>query len=79
MLINFYSSGSQRWRFCFVLFCFLRAAPVAYGGSQARGPIGIQLPAYATATAMPDPSRVCDPYHSSWQRWILNPLTGARD
>ena len=29
--------------FCFVLFCFVfclfRAAPVAYGGSQARGPI----------------------------------------
>ena len=32
----------EKWRknlFCFVLFCFLsfRAAPVAYGGSQARG------------------------------------------
>ena len=23
--------------FCFVLFCFLRATPAAYGGSQARG------------------------------------------
>ena len=24
---------------CFCLFCLLRAAPMAYGGSQARGPI----------------------------------------
>ena len=37
------------------------------------------LLAYATATAMPDPSRVCDLYHSSRQHWILNPLSEARD
>ena len=37
------------------------------------------LPAYATATAMPEPSRVCDPHHSSQQHWILNPLSKARD
>jgi len=34
-----------------------------------------KLPAYATAT--PDPSRVCDLHHSSWQHWILNPLSEA--
>ena len=39
----------------------------------------LQLPAYTTATAMPDTSHVCDLHHSSWQRWILNPLTNARD
>ena len=41
----------------------------------------LQLPATATATATatPDQSRVCDLYHSSWQRWILNPLSKARD
>ena len=33
----------------------------------------LQLPAYTTATATPDPSRACDLHHSSWQRWILNP------
>ena len=32
-----------------------------------------QPPAYATATAMPDLSHVCDLHHSSQQRWILNP------
>ena len=37
------------------------------------------LPAYATATAMPDPSHVCDLHHSSWQRRIPNPLREARD
>ena len=36
-------------------------------------------PAYATATATPDPSRVWDLHHGSWQRWILNPLSEARD
>ena len=39
----------------------------------------LQLPAYATATAVPDLSCVCDLHHSSWQRRILNPLSEARD
>ena len=37
----------------------------------------LQLLAYATA--MPDPSHVCDLHQSSWQRQILNPLSEARD
>ena len=37
------------------------------------------LPAYTTATATPDRSRTCELYHSSRQRWILNPLSEARD
>ena len=44
-----------------------------------RVKLELQLPAYATATAMWDPSCVCDLHHSSWQRWILNPLSRARD
>ena len=39
----------------------------------------LQLPAYATATAMPDPSHICDPHRSSQQPWILKPLSEARD
>ena len=39
----------------------------------------LQPPAYATATAMPDPSRSCELHHSSWQHWILNPLSEGRD
>ena len=45
--------------------------------------LGVELElwplAYTTATAMWDPSRVCDLHHSSWQRRILNPLREVRD
>ena len=57
---------------------FLRATPVAYRNSRARGHIGAQLPAYTTATT-PDPSLICGLYHSLLQCWILNPLSKARD
>ena len=50
-----------------------RSASAAYGSSKARR----QLPAYTTATQ--DPSRICDLHHISWQCWILNPLSEARD
>ena len=39
----------------------------------------LQLPAYARAIAIQDPSHVCDLCHRSWQFWILNPLSKARD
>jgi len=39
----------------------------------------LQLLTYATATAMPDLSRICNLHHSSQQRQILNPLSKARD
>ena len=39
----------------------------------------LQLLAYATATAMWDPSCVFDLHHSSQQCRILNPLNKARD
>ena len=39
----------------------------------------LQVPAYPTATATPDPSCPFDLHHSLWQRQILNPLSDARD
>ena len=39
----------------------------------------LQLPAYTTATATPDPSFICDLHHSSGQGRILSPLSEARD
>ena len=39
----------------------------------------LQVPAIATAIAMPDLSCVCDLHHSSRQHQILNPLSEARD
>ena len=53
--------------------------PVAYGSSQLGVESELQLPAYTTATAMWDPSHVCNLHHSSQQRRILNPLSKARD
>ena len=37
----------------------------------------LQMPTYATATS--DPRHVCRLHHSSWQCWILNTLSEARD
>ena len=54
----------------FLLFCGeCGATPVAYGNSQIES--ALQLPAYTTATAMPDPSRAYSLHHSSGQCWIL--------
>ena len=39
----------------------------------------LQLPAYTTATAMPDPSCIRDLHHSPRQCWIFNPMIKARD
>ena len=39
----------------------------------------LQLLACTTATTTQDPSYSCDLHHSSWQRWILNPLSKARN
>ena len=50
--------------FFFFFSWIFRAAPMAYGGSQARGLIG---------------AIAADLYHSSQQHWILNPLSEARD
>ena len=55
-----------------------RAAPAAYGVSRLGVRSKLQLPAYAMATAMPDPSCVFDLHHSSQQCQILNPLRETR-
>ena len=41
------------------------------------GELELQLLAYTTSTATPDPSHVCNLHHSSRQRRILNPLSEA--
>ena len=39
----------------------------------------LPLPAYTTATAMLDPSHICNLHHSSWPHRIFNPRSEARD
>ena len=45
--------------------------------------LGVELEllllAYTTALAIPDLSHICNLARSLWQRWILNPLSEARD
>ena len=40
---------------------------------------GLQLLVYTTATATQNRSHICKLHHSSWQPWILNPLSEARE
>ena len=79
-------SAKEVWShvlFYFVLFYFIlffRTAPLAYGSSQDKGRIGeLQLPVYATATATPDPSHICNLCHNFRQCRIFNPRSEARD
>ena len=41
--------------------------------------LGLQLPAYATATTTQDPSHVSDLHYNTRQCQILNPLSETRD
>ena len=65
--------------FFLFFFCFLgphlRHIEVPRLGAE----LEVRLLAYATATAMQDPSRVCNLHHSPWQCRILNPLSETRD
>ena len=65
--------------YLFLIICFLglhtRHVEVPRLGVEWE----LQLPASTTATAMQDPSCICDLHHSSRQCWILNPLSEARD
>ena len=65
--------------FFFFFFCPFRVAPTHMEVPRPGVELELQLPAYATATATPDPSHIFDLHHSSQQRWILNPLSEAKD
>ena len=72
--------GTNVWTMFLFSFVFLglhlRHMEVPKLGVQSE----LQLPAYTTATAMRDPSSLCDLYHSSrWQDQIPKPLSKARD
>ena len=60
-----------------LFFLLFQATHEAYGSSQAKGEIGV-VAAGLYHTAMQDPSRICNPYHSSQQHQILNLLGEAR-
>ena len=67
------------WIFCLLFFFFFFKG--LHPGHMEVPRLGVEseLKLPATATATPDPSLVCNPHHSSWQCWIPNPLSRARD
>ena len=62
----------------FALFCFIGPHLGHVEVPRLEAELELQLPAYATATAMLDPSHIYNLHHSSWQHQILNPLNKAR-
>ena len=65
--------------FFFFFFCFLGPHLLQMEAPRLRVQSELQLPAYTTITATQDPRHTCNPHRSSWQRWILNPLSDARE
>ena len=65
--------------FIFVFCLFFRATLCHSEVSRLGGRSELQLPVYTTGAAMWDLSHTCNLHHSSWQCWILNPLSKARD
>ena len=63
----------------YLVFCLFRAEPEAYGGSQARRPIGATAASLYHSHSNTDLSCVWDLHRSSRQYWIFNPLSEARD
>ena len=72
-------SGTGRINNFFLLFYFLGLHSWPREVPRLGVNLELQLLAYLTATAMPDPSCFCDLHHSSWQCRILNPLSEVRD
>ena len=62
-----------------LLFFFLGLHPWHMEIPRLEVQLELQLPVYAIATAMQDPSCVFNLHHTSWQRQVLNPLSKARD
>ena len=63
-----------------ILFLGEGAVPTTYGGSQARGRIGAITLAYDTATAIWDPSHICNLYTMAHgNAGSPDPLSKARD
>ena len=63
---------------CFVLFC-LGPHPQPMEVPKLGVKSELQLLAYSTATATPDPCCICNLHHCLGQCQILNPLSEARD
>ena len=75
------ATGNFQFTFCLFVCLFGFLGPYPWNMEVPR--LGVksklQLLAYTTAKAMPDPSHICDLHCSMKQCQILNPLNAARD
>ena len=75
--------GAEVWGHIYSIYLFifvflgLHLQPMDVPGPGVESEL--QRPVYTTAIATLDPIRLCNLYHSSWQCWILYPLSKARD
>ena len=76
--IHFLTSNNSFSSIFFFFFFFLRLSVQHMEVPKLEVKSELQLTGYTTATAVGDPSHVCDLYHNVWQRWVLNPLSKAR-
>ena len=53
--------------------------PAVYVGSQARGPIGAIAAGLSQSHSNVGSEHICNLHHSSWQCWIINPLSKGKD
>ena len=65
--------------FFFLLFCFLGPHLQHMEVPRLGEKLELQLLAYTTTTATPDPNHIRNLHHGSRQRWILNLLSKASD
>ena len=87
ILVEYYMSHVYVYLYVFIfgVFClfvclfFLRPHPRHMEVPRLGPKLELQLLAYATTTAMPDPSCICYLHDHSRQHQILNPLSKARD
>ena len=68
------------FEFVFAFFFWLfRATLLAYGSSQAKVRIRAVASSLHNSHRNLDLSHICHLLHSSWQLWILNPLSESKD
>ena len=65
--------------YIYIYFLFCMATPAVYKVPRLGAKSELQLPGFATATAKPDLSFICNLHHSTWQCQILNTLSEAKD
>ena len=75
---QFLAKSTSSLSFFFFFSLFLELYPWHMEVPRLRAALELQLPVYTTVTATRDPSHICDPCCSLWQRQILNLLSRAR-